>query len=461
MNFKHSFTYYVIVLHLLLIPLVPLKVYLGPLPLSAEVVLIPLLVLAFLWDYKNKQITINKEAPIKMFAILFGLYFLVQIISLTQAEALTPAAMEMARYLSYAFLFLIVLAVSFTKREYVTFAITFFIAMTIMTTYGVLQFAFDWNLNKAGLYALIDAHGRVQSFTNNPNYWAGLINFVLPIVLLLSVVWAKDKRLQLGLFALFSLLVVNQIFTYTRSAWVIMVLAILMAFLFLPRKFFKKAIKVHILIPIILLTVVVYNLPDVEERTRSSVFVIQSFIPDSVTQGALGGGVADPEEEEKTEEDRFTEGMGTAAVASRTTLWKTGLTMYQENPVLGVGVGNYSTNYKDIVTRYPNLYVGHDTYSVHNSFIKVMAETGTIGIIAFLAIYIYYYLYIGELYLRNRQDLTSQVLLIGLFIGSGTFMGQNLANNLVFIPQINVIFWLVSALLLSYIINRNNQKTAN
>lgn len=125
--------------------------------------------------------------------------------------------------------------------------------------------------------------------------------------------------------------------------------------------------------------------------------------------------------------------------------------MWRDHPVIGVGIGNYYERYKDTVAKYPELDIGHDRYSVHNSYLKVAAETGTIGLISFLLIYLYYYVQIGREYIRNRDELLKKILLIGLFIGSGTFLGQNLANNLIFIPQVNVLFWLVSGLLFNYV----------
>lgn len=96
-------------------------------------------------------------------------------------------------------------------------------------------------------------------------------------------------------------------------------------------------------------------------------------------------------------------------------------------------MGNYTANYKEYVEKYPELYIGHDSYSVHNSYLKVGAETGFIGLAAFLLIYIMYFLTLIKLYFK--QNLLGKVLAIGLFVGSVCYMVQNLSNNLIFIPQ--------------------------
>ncbi|QHE53753.1 O-antigen ligase [Pontibacillus sp. HMF3514] len=439
---KHSLTYYLILLHIIIIPLVPAKVYVGPIPVSAQVVLIPLLTLAVIVEYMRKRVEFN-TLPIKMFMTLFGLFFLVQIISLSQAVSIIPGIKEMVRYLSYVFLFFIVTKVKFSKQEYHAFAFTFVGTIAAAGLWGITSYAFDINLNKAGVYALEEAYGRVHATMTNPNYWAGFVNFIIPMLLLFAVVRFKERKWQLLMFAVFGIYVINQIFTYTRSAWLIMALAIILTSLLIPKQFYKKMFTIHLIVATLLLGIIVYNLPDVQERTRSAMFVVQSFLPEDTQNGGKDGELSEDEEKNKS----FTN----KAVVSRTTLWKTGWVMYKENPVLGLGIGNYGERYKEYVTKYPELYVGHDEYSVHNSYLKVGAETGTIGLLSFLAIYVYYYFFLGKQFFLHRRDLTKKLLLIGLFVGSGTYAGQNLANNLIFIPQLNVLFWLISGLIFNYV----------
>ncbi|KGX90984.1 O-antigen ligase family protein [Pontibacillus marinus] len=439
---KHSLTYYLILLHIIIIPLVPAKVYVGPIPVSAQVVLIPLLTLAVAYEYMRKRVEFN-TLPIKMFMTLFGLFFLVQIISLSQAVSIIPGIKEMVRYLSYVFLFFIVTKVKFSKQEYHVFAFTFVATIAAAGLWGITSYVFDLNLNKAGVYALEEAYGRVHATMTNPNYWAGFVNFIIPMLLLFAVVRFKERKWQLLMFAVFGIYVINQIFTYTRSAWLIMALAIILTSLLIPKQFYKKLFTIHLIGATLLLGIIVYNLPDVQERTRSAMFVVQSFLPED-TQNANGDG-------ELSEDEEKNKSFTNKAVVSRTTLWKTGWVMYKENPVLGLGIGNYGERYKEYVTKYPELYVGHDEYSVHNSYLKVGAETGTIGLVSFLAIYVYYYFFLGKQFILHRRDLTKKLLLIGLFVGSGTYAGQNLANNLIFIPQLNVLFWLISGLIFNYV----------
>lgn len=454
-NNNRSLTYILILLHLFLVPLIYFKKGI----ISIEVILVPLLVLAFIWEYKKGTIQLN-SIPVMPFVITFGLYLVAAAISLVKAEVLMDGIMEIARYLSYVFVFLIVIKVKFTKEQYITFAKTFGAAALIVGLFGIIQYVFNFSLNKAGLYALQDAKGRVDSTLLNPNYYSAFLNFVIPSLLLLAVVYFKDKKVQLMFFAFYAIFIVNLVLTYTRAAWVTMACAFILLVIIMPKKFLKNFIKPHILIAFVVLVVGVYFMPDVQSRTASAVYAIQKLIlPDSKPIDMPGGDdepTAPGEVPEPPIEDPDDETTN-RAVVSRVTLWKTGLYMYRDNPVLGVGMGNYYTRYKDFVEKYPELDIGHDAYSVHNSYIKVAAETGTVGILAFLSMYVVYFLYIIRLYFKQQNEL-GKVVAAGICIGSITFMVQNLSNNLIFIPQINLIFWLVGGLSIAFL-HMNQEKS--
>jgi putative inorganic carbon (hco3(-)) transporter len=463
MRFQQPFTYYAVILSLFLVPLVSYKTYIGPLPLSAEVVMIPLLTIAAIIDYAQKRISLN-DFNIKPIAAAFLLFFIIAVISLTQAASLAPAAMELARYLSYVVLFLIVVKVRFTREQYIHFAKAFGLSVLIIGIYGIVQYIFGISLNTAGLYALKEAKGRVDSTLVNPNYYASFLNFVIPILLLLAVVYFKDKKAQLLMFALYGIYVINLVLTYTRAAWVAMIGGFVLMVLLIPKDFIKNAVRPHILLSFIVLLTVVYFMPDVQSRTYSALYAMEKILirnlPGHVTgadhsHGEDGGFFTQEPEEEKAEDEATT----SRAVVSRVTLWKTGWVMMKENPILGVGIGNYLVRYKDYVTKYPELYIGHDQYSVHNSYLKVGSETGFIGLAAFLAVYIIYYVYLLQLYFSAANRL-SKVVVIGLIAGSATFMVQNLSNNLIFIPQLNTIFWLVSGLAIAFV-HQNKEKPAS
>ena len=457
MQARQPFTYYAVLAALFLIPLVPYKTYVGPLPLSAEVVLIPLITVAALADYSKRRIKLN-DFPFTPIAIAFAAFFVIAVISLVKAASLAPAIMELARYLSYVVLFFIVVKVQFTREQYRRFAQSFGLSALIVGAYGIVQYIFGISLNTAGLYALKEAKGRVDSTLVNPNYYASFVNLLIPAFLLLAVVYWREKKAQLLTFAVYAMYVINLILTYTRAAWVAMLGGLALVVLLMPKTFIKNAVRPHMLLSFMVLLTIVYFMPDVQSRTYSAVYAMEKIVSKHLPSGIAdrlaggngdeGGGFLDDEADgDETAEDEATTNR---AVVSRVTLWKTGWAMMKENPVIGVGIGNYLVRYKEYVTKYPELDIGHDQYSVHNSYLKVGAETGFLGLIAFVAIYIVYYAYLFRLY-RASTDRLCKLITVALIAGSATFLVQNLSNNLIFIPQLNTIFWLISGLAMAFV----------
>lgn len=457
MNYNNrSLTYILILLHLFLVPLLYFKTYLGPIPISVEIILIPLLAIAFIWEYRKGTIKLN-NVRILPFIITFGLFFIVAVISLVNAVSLSAGIMEIARYLSYVVLFLIVVKVQFSKEQYLNFAKAFAAAALIVVLFGALQYVFNFSLNKAGLYALQEAKGRVDSTLTNPNYYSAFLNFVMPSILLLAVVYFKEKKVQVLFFVFYALFVVNLVLTYTRAAWVTCFCALILLVLIMPKTFMKNFIKPQIWISFVVMIVGIYFMPDVQSRTASALYAVEQLIfPQreqaeeqvEVTESDLAE--VDPDELAAEMEEELENETTNRAVVSRVTLWKTGLYMYRDNPVLGVGMGNYYARYKDFTEKYKELDIGHDAYSVHNSYIKVAAETGTLGILSYISIYIVYFLYLVILYFKQENTI-GKVIAAGIFVGSVTYMVQNLSNNLMFIPQLNIIFWLVGGLAIAFL----------
>ena len=88
---------------------------------------------------------------------------------------------------------------------------------------------------------------------------------------------------------------------------------------------------------------------------------------------------------------------------SRTTMWKNGLEMMRDNPVLGIGYENWQ--------KYSTLRYGGTGLQVHNTFVQAGSELGYTGLIAFIAL-------IVCTFVINRRTRK----LVGLHPQSGRFM---------------------------------------
>ncbi|MFH1703373.1 MAG: O-antigen ligase family protein [Nitrospirota bacterium] len=88
------------------------------------------------------------------------------------------------------------------------------------------------------------------------------------------------------------------------------------------------------------------------------------------------------------------------------------LEMIHDHPVLGVGTGNYLTEYHNYLSMWPKLsryYYG----PLHNSYLQIWAENGTIGLLIFLSFLLIVFIGLLKAYL-NAVDREVKILALGL-----------------------------------------------
>jgi O-antigen ligase len=96
-----------------------------------------------------------------------------------------------------------------------------------------------------------------------------------------------------------------------------------------------------------------------------------------------------PEDTQEGVRERFTPRMDKSARA-RVLAYRSAMEMISRHPLVGVGLGNFPTvflDYKMPLARYPkNFMPGATGMEAHNTFISIVAETGPIGLLAFLGL---------------------------------------------------------------------------
>jgi O-antigen ligase len=112
------------------------------------------------------------------------------------------------------------------------------------------------------------------------------------------------------------------------------------------------------------------------------------------------------------------------AIVERLAHWQAALRMADENPILGVGAGNYEVayqNYRLINWVEP---LGH----AHNFYLNVLAETGIIGLITYLFFWLVTLFFTWQA--RKQPNIMKRSLAIGL-LGSWAYIAvHSLTDNL-------------------------------
>jgi O-antigen ligase len=89
--------------------------------------------------------------------------------------------------------------------------------------------------------------------------------------------------------------------------------------------------------------------------------------------------------------------------ATRIEVWKISIDLFKENPIAGVGVGNFSNLAKERWT----LAKKYKGVVVHNSYLSILSQTGLVGLLLYLSWNI---LLIRRLFKNSRINHKNQIL---------------------------------------------------
>ena len=236
--------------------------------------------------------------------------------------------------------------------------------------------------------SVINRSQRYSGFTGNVNIAA------FSIVLKLPFVWhyiAKFKKQYLKLtglfivyfFGVFSIIIIHQ----TRGALIALItlLILFLIFQFSQKKEFKSFFKNAFLfiIPVIL----VFSINGILENFNSSYTSVNSRMSSLQESSDV-------------------------SVQSRMRYYKTAFESIKDNPVTGIGIGNWAL---EDIKRAPKAIIGYVVgYHVHNDFLEIAAETGITGFILFYGLVFWLLLWIVYQNIKNKSNQTQQIIFLSL-----------------------------------------------
>ena len=191
---------------------------------------------------------------------------------------------------------------------------------------------------------------RIAGPINAPNLWAQVL-VAVSTLLVFRIFHEKQMATKLAGILMLGINLYIVLNTYSRGAYLVLAInALLILFLF--RKRFNPMIFIAGAVILILL---IPFLPETYRDRFTSLFVVT------------------------TENGIYQD----TSLRGRSSEMLTGLAMFAEHPILGVGVGNYPANYQ----RYAQL-IGiefrAEARDPHSLYVQLLAETGILGTITFL-----------------------------------------------------------------------------
>lgn len=268
----------------------------------------------------------------------------------------------------------------------------------IISVDGIFQYFF--NIDYLRWHKLFGGV-RVTASFGDPNDFAAWIIIIFPLMLILSLLKVHDafkSRISVSFIRLTTILLLVSFFlTLSKGAWLSLTISLFLIFLFIR----KRAAIIGL---ILIFVIFVY------------LFAFTSIQPLQYQGGFF---------------DRLNH-------------WQIAFQIFKRFPIFGAGANTYIEN--------DAIYMKNDIKSasyVHNCYLQIMAETGFLGLMAFILIIASLFrITYAALRQVNRQN---RILLLGLFGGVlATFFHSFVDTNL-YSLQISLFFWAFLGIYIGYL----------
>ena len=223
---------------------------------------------------------------------------------------------------------------------------------------------------------------RVFSFFNSPNQFAAYLNLLLPFYFFF-ILNTAGRKIRLAWIYLFTLTLIAQLSTLSRTAPLALIVALLAMSLLhyrtrRRRPDFNHARTIRLWLKRSGPLLVAHLL---------GILLVWIFV---LPMTSIGGQLQRSLENVKVRSEK---GMAGTLVDSRLPYWELGFQLWRDHPWLGVGPGRYAdvaeehveiiNRYRDQVIYFPALELNYQIHS-HNLFLQLAALYGVLGLAGFL-----------------------------------------------------------------------------
>ena len=308
--------------------------------------------------------------------------------SLLWTQSLTSSVYELIRLVSIIGIYLVACAVITTREQFTRFIHTLILSLVIPVVFGLYQIATHTG------FSFFDLSNRVYGTFGHPNVFGFYL--VLMISIMGSFAIAKGKNRTSGIAAVgFLLLAAMLALTYTRGAWLGMLVALLVVgFARVPKR---------VLVVLILGSIISLSAPILNRWALTTLGVDVGKVP-------VISRLMQSNNEANSIDWRFG-------------VWHEMTAKFRERPLLGYGLGSF--------TKVRELQV-NDHYAsteAHNDYLRLAVETGIVG----LGIYVLLLFLVARALIRTYHALAGssyQLIVLGMLGFFAGFLAMSFFDNL-------------------------------
>lgn len=260
-------------------------------------------------------------------------------------------------------------------------------------------------------FAQEESFEMTEPFYEDHTLYGACIAFIIPFVLLLT--FNKIKKGPFSVISLFwitisVLLIIAEILSYSRAAWISLIIAFSILFL----TFLKIKPKYYLYVGVIFVLII-------------------SLKFNSIYNSIKSGDSKQNDDNVELHLQTVTDLKSNASNLERVNRWVCAYRMFVDRPILGWGPGTYQFQYAQFQTEEFATEISSNTGdrgNSHSEYLTALSEEGFIGLILFITIMT---LGLGKAIslLNNIEYYKNKIILYGFFLGLITFYSHGFFNT--------------------------------
>lgn len=296
----------------------------------------------------------------------------------------------------------------------------------IYSTYNLFLWGFDEQA----------AHWVMDPFYNDHTAYGAAIAFFIPVFAGFTFDKKYNRTLKLFASIILFILLVGLYCSYSRAAWISVLIALGVALLL----FFKVKFRWVFLLVAVLLSLFFYFQSDILLKLEKN------------KQDSSANFVEHVQSISNISSD--------ASNLERINRWQSALKMFKERPIFGWGPGTYQFVYAPFQqTRNKTIISTNagDKGTAHSEYIGPLSESGVFGMLSILAIVIVISITAVRLYKRTKNAEVKLLTLV-YFLGLFTYFIHGTLNNFLDTDKSSVPFWAFAASIVALDMYHNKQE---
>jgi O-antigen ligase len=333
-----------------------------------------------------------------LFVALFGLTLLVTGVALSYNPK--SSAVVAATYILFLLFYFVVKNVINTRKKLMALLSFIVVSGGLVALYGVYQYVTGSYIDTE---AWLDSEmfegvaARIYSTLDNPNVLGEYLLFIIPLAFAM-LYYFKEYFNKIVAFGLCGVTALCMILTFSRGAWLGLLLGILVFIFLKDRRLLWLGLIALVLAPFI--------------------------VPQSVIDRLMSIG-----------------NMSDGSTSYRVNIWLASLNMLATFWLSGIGLGTETFVYIYRKFSFNAVNAPHS----HNLYLQLMIDLGVIGLILFAVIMAVFY---KKLFLTVNRSKDSFITATGaaLCAGMAGFLLQGMTDNVWYNYRVVIFFWLIVAL---------------